>query len=348
MSKGDSIIIGVPVPLEFAKANTDFLQGIDLALEDINADGINGKQIKLEIVDDQGNFKTAVDIAQEFSEDTRMVAVIGHWFSDICLPVSNMYEEAGILTIVPTVSNPDLTDKGYKYVFQNITSDKKIAEEMCVYAQGKGYDRVVVCYEESSYGQNLADAIEKEAGNTGIKIVDRSSGLVTEEQFIKAHDKWMALEFDAVLLAVNMPEGANFISSLRKMDQDVGIISADGLDVGNFIDVLGQDAEGVVMITSYSPYKQTPELIQFTQKYQDKYNEQPDVWAVQGYESLQLIGHAIKQTNSYSPAALADYLHKMEPWQTVLGKITFNEYGEIDGREVYTKTVIDGQFKYVD
>ncbi len=347
-SKGDSIIIGVPVPLEFAKQNTNFLKGIDLALADINAKGVNGKKIKLKIADDKGNFKTAVDIAQEFCKDPRMVAVIGHWFSDICLPVSDIYEEAGMLTIVPTVSNPDLTAKGYKYIFQNITSDKKIAAEMCAYAKSKGYDQVVLCYEESSYGENLADAIEKEARKNGIKIVDRSSGLVTEEQFKKAYDKWNALEFDAVLLALNMPEGATYISALRKMNQDAGIISADGLDVGNFVDVLGQDAEGVVIATNYSPYNHKPELEQFAVKYQEKYNEQPDVWAIQGYESLQLIVHAIKQTNSYSPAILADYLRKMEPWQTVSGKISFNKYGEIDGKEVYKKIVVNGKFQYVD
>ena len=346
--QGECIVVGVPVPLDFAKDNTKFLKGIELALEDINSEGINGKKISLEVVDDKGNFKTAVDVAQEFSQNTDMVAVIGHWFSDICIPVSNIYEEAGMLTIVPTVSNPELTEKGYKYVIQSIINDKKIAEKICAYAKSKGYKRVVICYEESSYGKNLADAIEKEAGANNIKILDRASGLVTEEQFKKAHDKWQALEYEAVLLALNMPEGAKYISELRKMDQDVGIISADGLDVSNFVEVLGKDAEGVVIITTYSPHNNRPGLIKFTKKYQEKYNEEPDVWAIQGYESLQLISHAIKQTNSFSAAVLADYLREMEPWPTVSGNIHFNEYGEISGRDIYQKMVIEGQFQYID
>ena len=347
-AKADIIIIGVPVPLEFAKENTNFLKGIDLALEDINAEGVNGKEIKLEIADDKGNFKTAVDIAQKFSKNTQMVAVIGHWYSDICIPVSNIYEEAGMLTIVPTVSNPDLTEKGYKYVFQSITSDKKIAQEMCAYAKSKGYQKVVICYEESSYGKNLADAIEEEAINNEIKIIDRTSGLLTDEQFKKAYDKWKSLEFDAILMALNMPEGGNYIKALKTMNKDAGIISADGMDVSNFIEVLGPDAEGVLIATTYSPYSKKPELEQFTKKYQRKYDEQPDIWAIQGYESLQLIAHAIKATNSYSPAVLADYLREMEPLQSILGDVSFNEYGEIDGRDIYKKAVVDGQFNYID
>lgn len=346
--KGNEILIGVPVPLDFAKKNTNFLKGLELALEDINAQGVNGKKFKLEIIDDKGNFKAAVDTAQRSSENTRMLAVIGHWYSDICIPVSKIYEEAGMLNIVPTVSNPDLTEKGYKYIFQNITSDKKIAQRMCAYAKNQGYKKVVICYEDSSYGENLANALEQAAQKDNLRVVDRSSGLVTEEQYKKAHDKWKALEFDAVLMAINMPEGGNFINELRKLNQVAGIISADALDVGNFIEIMGANAEGVVIATTYSPYDQSPQLQEFTEKYQQKYNEQPDVWAIQGYESLQLIKHAIKQTNSYSSAVLADYLHNMKPMQTVLGKISFNQNGEIEGRETYAKVVVNGQFKYVD
>ncbi|HBQ26615.1 MAG TPA: hypothetical protein DD791_09510 [Syntrophomonas sp.] len=348
VSRGDNILIGVPVPLKFAQKNTNFLKGIDLALEDINAEGVNGKKIEVQIVDDKGNFKTAVDVAQEFSANTHMLAVIGHWYSDICIPVSSIYEEAGMLTIIPTVSNPEVTDKGYRYIFQSITSDKKIAEEMCAYAKSKGYEKIVVCYEDSSYGQNLANAIEEGASKYQIKIVDRSCGLLTNEQFKKAHDKWQALDFDVVLLALNMPEGGNYIKVLRAMNKDAGIICADGLDVSNLIRELGKDAEGIVIATTYSPYEQRPELDSFNEKYHHKYNEEPDVWAIQGYDSLQVIAHAIKQTNSYSPTVLADFLRQMKPWQTVSGQIRFNQFGEIDGREIHKKIVVNGQFQYID
>lgn len=344
----DNIIIGVPVPLNFAQENTKFLKGIDMALEEINSEGVNGKKVQLKIADDEGVFKTAVDIAQEFSEDTRMIAVIGHWYSDICIPISNIYEQAGMLTIVPTVSNPVLTEKGYKYIFQSIVNDKKIAKEMCTYANNQGYKNIVICYEESSYGKNLADAIEKEARENKIKIVDRTSGLLTEEQFKKAHDKWKALEFDAMLLALNMPEGEDYIKALRVMNKEAAILSADGLDVENFIETLGQDAEGVVLITTYSPWNEQALLKQFAKNYREKYNEEPDVWAIQGYESLQVITHAIRETKSYSPAVLADYLRNMEPWPSISGEIGFNEYGEIEGRGIYKKIVADGQFEYID
>lgn len=346
--KGKEIIIGVPVPYEFAEKNTKFLKGLDLAKEEINTKGINGKLIKLEIADDKGIFKNAVDIAQQFSANTNMVAVIGHWYSDICIPVSSIYEEAGMLVVVPTVSNPELMEKGYNYIFQNTPSDKNIASYMCANAKKEGYKKIVIYYEESSYGKNLAAALEKEASKNGITVVDRTSGLITDMQIKRSYDKWQALDFDAVLLALNMPEGANFIGKLRKLDKDIPIISADGLDVDNFIDLLGEAAEGVVLVTNYKPDQKSPELERFKVAYVQKYNEQPDVWAIQGYDSLKLIARAIDQTGSYGPAELASYLRAMEPWVTVSGGISFNEQGEVEGRQVYEKKVVGGKFKYIE
>jgi len=344
--QGDNIIIGVPVPREFAEKNTGFLKGVELALEDINSRGVNNKKVKLEIADDKGVFKDAVDIAQDFSKNTRMTAVIGHWYSDICIPVSSIYEESGMLVIVPTVSNPELTANNYRYIFQNIPSDKKVAGQMCLYAKKEGYKNMVIYYEDSSYGRNLAHAFEKEAQNNGIRIVDRSSGMVSEIDFKKAHDKWSALDFDAVFLALNMPEGAQFIKEFRKLDPSTPILSGDGLDVSNLTEVLGKDGEGVVIATIYNPLNEKPELREFKERYRQKYSEEPDVWAIQGYDSLQLIAWAIEQTDSCSPAVLAAYLRDMKAMKLVSGDISFNDDGEIQGREVYKKKVEDGELKY--
>lgn len=346
--KGANIIIGVPVPREFTEKNTGFLKGLELALEEINALGVKNKKIKLEIADDRGVFKDAVDIAQNFTENTRMTAVIGHWYSDVCIPVASIYEKAGMLEIVPTVSNPELTENNYRYVFQNIPSDKKVAGQMCRYAVREGYKNIVIYYEDSSYGRNLANAFEREAENNGAKIIDRSSGMASEVDFKRALDKWNALDFDAIFLALNMPEGAHFIKEFRKIDTDTPILSGDGLDVSNFTQMLGEDSEGVVLATISNPNNGKPELREFEKRYKQKYGEEPDVWAIQGYDSLQLIARAIKQTGSCSPAVLAAYLRDMKPMELLSGDITFDEHGEIQGRDVYMKKVVNGELKYIN
>jgi branched-chain amino acid transport system substrate-binding protein len=172
--------------------------------------------------------------------------------------------------------------------------------------------------------------------------------MVNEVDFRKAYNKWAALDFDVVFLALNMPEGADFIRKFRKFDSGTTILSGDGLDVGGFIEELKEIAENVVIATIYNSNSDFPALKTFKKKYWEKYNEDPDVWAIQGYDSLQLIVQAIEQTDSCSPAVLADYLRNMKVMKLTTGNITFNEYGEIQGREVFKKKVVDGKFKYID
>jgi len=172
--------------------------------------------------------------------------------------------------------------------------------------------------------------------------------MVNEIDFSRAFDKWNALDFDVVFLALNMPEGANFISEFRKLDSETAILSGDGLDVGNFIEVLGENAENVVIATIYNPHDEGVELQAFKEQYRKRYNEEPDVWALQGYDSLQLIALAVEQTGSYSPTVLAAYLRDMEAIKLVSGNISFNDNGETQEREVYRKKVVDGEFAYID
>jgi branched-chain amino acid transport system substrate-binding protein len=250
--------------------------------------------------------------------------------------------------IVPTVSNVELAKSNYRYLFQNIPSDKKVAAHMCQHAAHEGYKNMVIYYEDSSYGRNLADAFEKEAKNKGIRIVDRCFGMDSEIDLRRAHDKWQALDFDAVFLALNMPEGGQLIKEFRKLDPNTPILSGDGLDVANLTEMLGKDGEGIVFATIYNPNNDKPELREFKERYIQKYGEEPDVWAIQGYDSLQLITQAIEQTHSCSPSVLADYLHDMKAMQMVSGDITFNANGEVQGREVYKKKIVNGELQYIN
>ncbi|MDX9871714.1 MAG: ABC transporter substrate-binding protein [Clostridia bacterium] len=343
-----AITVGIPLPREFAEANTDFLKGVELAQEEINARGVMGKKLELVIADDRGVFKDAVDVAQNLTNETDVVAVIGHWFSGIAIPVSSIYEKAGVLSIVPTVSNPELTQKGYGFVFQNIPSDKEIAREMCGYALQMGYQKIVIYHEDSSYGENLAEAYENAAKEMGVTIVDRVSGLTNEQALKRARAKWQALDYEAVFLGLNMPEGAEVIKNFRKIDPRTPILAGDGLDVANLLEVLAEDAEGMVIATSYKPTEADPALAEFQKRYRQKYGKEPDVWAIQGYDSLRLVAHVIEQNQSVSPRVLAEKMHQMEPWDSLLGKITFNQSGEVQGRKIYKKQVVQGQFRYIE
>ena len=108
----DDITFAVVGPMtgQLATIGDQFKQGAQAAADAINAaGGVDGRQIKIDIEDDQCDPKQAVSVAN------RIVAngvkfIDGHACSGSSIPASAVYAEAGALMMSPASSNPVLTD----------------------------------------------------------------------------------------------------------------------------------------------------------------------------------------------------------------------------------------------
>lgn len=89
--------------------------------------GINGKQIKLVKGDDACEPKQAVAVANRFVDQDKVQAVIGHFYSSSTIPASEIYNDAGILEMTPSSTNPAVTDRG----FGNLHPSSSSASSRC-------------------------------------------------------------------------------------------------------------------------------------------------------------------------------------------------------------------------
>jgi len=343
------ITIALPGPVWLMTDATHFIDGVNMALEEINATGgINGRVITTVVANDQASFMEGSTIAQRFAEDPKITAVIGHWNSDVTIPVSTIYENAQLLLLSPIVANNKLIDRNYDYIIQNIPSDGAIGKEMALYAKNKGYENIAIYYDDSAYGKGLANAFEKASVDHGIKVVDRVSNFKNQLEFKNSLAKWKALNYDAVFVADSMPRAGEFITMLREENSTVPILGGDGLDLSNFITALGHASEGVTMATLLNPNVKSENLKAFTENFKKKYAVAPDIWAIQGYESIQLLAYAIENGGGSTSADISNFLKNMASFQGVLDDISFSENGAIEGRRIFIKTVKNGTYKYLE
>ena len=343
------ITIALPGPVWLMTDATHFIDGVNMALEEINATGgINGRIITTVVANDQASFMEGSTIAQRFAEDPKITAVIGHWNSDVTIPVSTIYENAQLLLLSPIVANNKLIDRNYDYIIQNIPSDGAIGKEMALYAKNKGYENIAIYYDDSAYGKGLANAFEKASVDHGIKVVDRVSNFKNQLEFKNSLAKWKALNYDAVFVADSMPRAGEFITMLREENSTVPILGGDGLDLSNFITALGHASEGVTMATLLNPDVKSENLKVFTENFKKKYAVAPDIWAIQGYESIQLLAYAIENGGGSTSADISNFLKNMASFQGVLDDISFSENGAIEGRRIFIKTVKNGTYKYME
>jgi branched-chain amino acid transport system substrate-binding protein len=257
-------------PLSLMSHDTGFLKGVALAEAEVNAAGGGARILTVRVEDDQGNFMDGVRIAQGLAARPEVAAVVGPWNSAIALPTARIYNDAGIVMLSPVVSNPELTTKGYRYVFRNTLSDAGIGRQLAQYAAGRNYRRIVIYYADNEYGMALANAFEDAFSRDGRKVIDRITDFNNDFEFEQTLDKWRALNYDAVFVADSMPHATAFIRQMRRADGKIPMFGGDGLDVADFPAQLGAAVEGFVVATLFNPGESRKPLRQFLAKYRKR------------------------------------------------------------------------------
>ncbi|HEY8908219.1 MAG TPA: branched-chain amino acid ABC transporter substrate-binding protein, partial [Rhodoferax sp.] len=122
-----TIKVGVAQPLTgpLASLGKDLLNGVTLAVEDINKDGfrVKGKTVTIEVVavDDHGKADAGKEVAQQLV-DAGVVAVIGHLNSGVSIAAAPIYAEKHLAQFAIS-TNPKFTELGFDTTFRLVAND---------------------------------------------------------------------------------------------------------------------------------------------------------------------------------------------------------------------------------
>lgn len=348
-AKGGPIVIGVAGGWEGGYRS--LLDGITLAADEINGGGgVQGRPLQLVTRDDKMKVAVGMQIAQEFADNLDMVAVIGHPNSMVSLSTAVIYEYYGLLMLSPLSSNPALTHQGRRMVFRNIPTDEADGLALADHAHKQGYHQVVIYYLQDDYSRGLANIFERRCYEQGIAIVDRLPYEATYKvsDYAADFDLWQRqFKFDAILLAGLLPQAGEIITRIRQAGIQVPILSGGSLDNERLLAVAGKDAEGVVVVSTFDPEAKQPLVAAFSKAYTAKFGSAPNRNAAQGYDALQLLAHTIKEGGSTVPERMAATLRTTKGWPGVTGPHTFDDKGDVQGKQMVLKVVKEGGFQVV-
>src|SRR4051812_36080009 len=106
------IAIGVGAPLSGRAAvlGNEMRHAVELAIDECNATGgIANEYVRTIAVDDAGDVGKAGVAAREIAAHPGVLAVIGHYNSDVSISATPIYRANGLTMITPVASNPALT-----------------------------------------------------------------------------------------------------------------------------------------------------------------------------------------------------------------------------------------------
>ncbi|MCP4750613.1 MAG: ABC transporter substrate-binding protein [Proteobacteria bacterium] len=143
-------------------------QAIQLYLDKINSQGgVNGRDVVLDVFDDQNDGDLAREKALEIAEENQVVAVIGHNFSTASISGGEIYKKYGIPAVTPTASNVDVT-RNNDWFFRTIFNDEVDGRFLAnISRQIFEAENVSIIHENLSYGSVLADIFERKFRELG-------------------------------------------------------------------------------------------------------------------------------------------------------------------------------------
>jgi branched-chain amino acid transport system substrate-binding protein len=349
-SSGD-LVIAAAWPWNLRK-EIRYGEGLQMAIDEVNArGGVNGRKLKLAKFDDQESIDQGRVIAHQIAEAPDVVAVVGHLQSYITVQTASVYDQAGLVMVAPTATDPELTEHGYGRVFRICFMDRSVGQQLADYASARGWKRVAIYYIRSNYGRNIANAFEARAAQVGLDIRARSAYDASEQASARTFDQtlrdWKSTELDAIVLAGEVPSAAIFVAEARKQGITVPILGGDAMSSPGLMAIAGKAAEGVIVASYFHPEEPRSEVAQFDKAFQAKYGFPPDAGSALGYDCVNLIAQAMLQAKSAAPDDVARAMHALHGLAGVTGPFTFDEHGDPVNKPVLLSIVRDGRFAYL-
>lgn len=349
----DTLKVGVQAPItgSYANEGQGIENGVRLLAEQINASGgVMGRQIEVIVCDDQGTAMAAAICAKDLV-NKGVSMVIGSYTSTCAEAAQKTYYDAGILQTSDGTAD-SLTEKGYWTFLRNSFPNSAEAEFAANYmVNEKGYKRIVVLSDFSTYADGLGNATEAAIKKLGGNVVSRDKIKADSQNFTPVLTNIKSKNPDAIFFAGYYSDGGQLRAQQMALGIKADFIGGDANDNPDFVKLAGSAAEGAMIINVPSPDVLPYDIAKsFIADYQKKYGEMPpSIWGLMNIDGMRAIIHAMEQTKSFDTKTAADYLHNMEePLPGITGPIAFAKDGNRKGGSYVVKEIqADGSYEHV-
>lgn len=340
---------GAPFTGDDAQYGKFFQKAIDMKVTEINDNGgIDGKMVQVDYFDDKSTPKEASNIAQMVTSDSRYIAEIGSYNSTCVLAGAPIYQEAGIVQMAPTAGHPDIT-KANDHLFRLQNSNDVEYTWLADVAVNKiGSKKIAIVHLENDSGIVLSDILNEEIPKLGGEVVLTESYIQGQvSDFSSILTKLKAVNPELIICVTSYNDMGTMLQQAKQIDLgDVKWVSSGMIYSDDFIKLAGDAGEGVYSMTVFFADNPDEKIVEFTKKYRELYNENPNYFATNAYESMAMIEYALKE-GAADRDSLYQKLLEIKEWNGETGYATFNDERMVN-RDMTVITVKDGQWVIAD
>jgi branched-chain amino acid transport system substrate-binding protein len=275
-----------------AQLGINIFNGVQLAIDQHNKAN-PGCQVQFKKFDTEGDPGKAPGVVTQAVNESDIIGVVGLPFSGESKATGGIFEQAGLVHITPSATNPTLTQNGWKTFFRALGNDNVQGPAAATFATDKlKAKKVYVVQDDSDYGIGLSTAIQKALGSS---VAGTDKVTTGQKDFSATVSKIINAKPDAVFYSGYYAEGAPFDQQLVNKGYKGVFIGPDGVKDDQFIKLAGNASENAYFTCPCIP----GELIKsFSDAYQSAFNMAPGTYSVEGYDSATVLLSGIDKGNT--------------------------------------------------
>lgn len=333
-----------------ATAGTNFKNGVELAVKEINASGgILGKKIQTTTADTQSNPGVAKGLTQKAIDDNAF-AIFGPVFSGSIM-VSMAESRRAEVPNFTGGEAASITQQGNPYVFRTsftqATAMPKVARYISEQAKLKS---IAIIYVNNDFGKGGLDMLKKSLANSPTQVLAEVSTEPGQIDFSAAVLRAKQSNAEGVFVYSNEEESARLLRELRKQGWSKPIIGETTLTGQKVIELAGDAANGAVAHVGLTVDAPLPAIRAFRAKFEREYKYVSDHNGMKGYSGIYVLKAAIEKVGKLDRKAVAAAMHTLKVKAVdqpgVLMDVTFDNKGDLD-RESFMVEVKNGKQEVV-
>lgn len=324
----EPVTIGVNLELSgrFATIGTSTLQGIETALEERAT--VDGRPIELSICDNQTTPEGSINCAARFA-DEGVVGVLGAISSTMSIAAANPLQEAGVIMISTSSTNPATTQIG-DHIFRMAYTDDFQGKVAARYAADDlGAERAIVFrQQDDDYSFGLAGYFADEFEALGGETITLDFVANTVDFSAQINDA-RGFDADVIYYSGFCAEGASLMPQLRQQGFDQQILGADASDDSQCPTGGGEAFDGYLLTGFGGPDVLSGDAAaraeDFASLFDVVFPDAPDFngFTLAGADAFNVLVQAVDDADSTDGDAVLEALQNLEGYPGVSGEITY-------------------------
>jgi branched-chain amino acid transport system substrate-binding protein len=328
-----------------ARLGRQLVDGVRAAVEDQNRLRFaTERAFVFDAFDDRNTAADARVQAGFAANNPDTVVVIGHLAAEPTLAALDVYDQARVPLIVPTVTDDRLTAKGYRNVFRLPAKDSDEGTLVAAYVLSTGAKAPHVVSQDGDYGPEVATGFVRGAAARRVDAAATQFPLERPD-YAKTAAAILAKSPDCVVLAGLVGDMGPLLPALRAQGYAGRLVATQGFFDADTVGKYAKDAEGLVVSTDVPYYRLAPTAIRDVQDYESRYGPLSPVSAY-GYAAVQLVRAAVRRTGAANRLTLLRALATGSAFDTMTGSYGFGPSGDQIDPNCYFYRVKDGKFAY--